>query len=185
MKITICLFLLIIGLGEFSFSQEKETISGLINEDSLPVPNEPNQIFYLQRDPDSNTIVYTLNIENGILNESEPVHQYWIRYAENGEKQKLSFIQRKMAYGIHFNKLDTDIFELYVQAYKPLKILLSKNANSEKYQASVKVQDMDILLSRFFVRIKGGSLFKPNVKYIEISGKNKATGKKVTYRVDI
>ena len=185
MRIIICLFLLITALGIPAFSQEKEAFAGQINKDNLPVPNEPNQLFYLQRDPDYNTIIYTLNIENGQLNLSEPVLNYWIRYAENGQTQKLSFIQRRMAYGIHVKELDAGVFELRVQAYKSLKIILSKNAKTEKYQASVKVKDKDILLSRIFVRIDGGSLFKPNVEYIEIFGKNKATGKDVTYRVDI
>lgn len=185
MRIIICFFVLITGIVSHSFSQEKETYSGQINKDDLPVPHELNQLFYLQRDPDYNTIVYTLNIENGELNKSDPVLQYWIRYAEKGQMQKLSFIQRKMAYGIHHKEIEPGIFELHVQAYKPLKIVLSKNAKSGKYQASVNIKDMDILLSRIFVRIKGGSLFKPNVEYIEVYGRNMATGKKITYRVDI
>ena len=31
----------------------------------LPVPKEENQLFYLQRDPNSNTVVYSLNIKDG------------------------------------------------------------------------------------------------------------------------
>lgn len=183
MRAIVCLFLLI--LGSPSFAQEKEVISGQINKDKLPVPHEINQLFYLQRDPDLNTVVYALNIQNGELNQSEPVLPYWIRYADKGQNQKLSFIQRKMAYGINHKELEPGVFELHVQAYKPLKILLSKNEKSGKYQALVKIKETDILLNRIFVRINGGSFFKPNVQYIEICGHNAATGKEINYRFDL
>ncbi len=46
--------------------------------DSLPVPaGINNQLFYLQRDPDANTVVYKLNIKNGELVDSEPVSAFW------------------------------------------------------------------------------------------------------------
>jgi hypothetical protein len=41
----------------------------------FPVPrNIPNLLFYLQRDPDANTVIYQLNLtEQGELNEAEPI----------------------------------------------------------------------------------------------------------------
>ncbi|WP_374761916.1 DUF4833 domain-containing protein [Dyadobacter frigoris] len=36
----------------------------------------------MQRDPDSNTICYTLNLDkNGLLNEKDPVKIFWVRYS--------------------------------------------------------------------------------------------------------
>lgn len=176
----ICFFLLLVATC--SFSQEKEVLEGQVDKNKLPVPKEDNQLFYLQRDPDINTIVYTLNIEDGELNTSNPVDAYWIRYTEDGKRKKLNFIQRKMAYGISHTEIEPGVFEIYVQSYKPLKIILSQNKKTKKYQALVKIKNENILLERFFVRIDGGSLFKPNVKYIEICGKSLATGKEVNYQ---
>lgn len=176
------LFFFLVLITNLSFSQENETLKGLVDKDKLPVPKEDNQLFYLQRDPDLNTIVYTLNLKDGKLNTSEPVHAYWIRYAEDGSSKKLNFIQRKMAYGISHTEIEPGVYEIHVQAYKPLKIILSKNKKTKKYQTFVKVKDTNIILDRIFVRIDGGSLFKPNVKYIEICGRDSSTGKEVNYQ---
>lgn len=183
MRFIVCLFLLMTAM--LSFSQEKEVINGQVNKDMLPVPHEKNQLFYLQRDPDSNTIIYALNLENGELNRTNPVLAYWIRYADAGQIQKLSFIQRKMAYGINVKELAPDLYEMHIQAYKPLKITLSKNEKTGKYQAFVTVKDKIILLDRIFVRINGGSLFKPNVQYIEVCGHHTENGKEINYRFDL
>lgn len=183
MRIMICLFLLIDA--SLSFSQENAVKDGQVNKNNLPTPQEENQLFYLQRDPDDNTIIYAASLLNGELDPSNPIDAYWIRYEEDGKKQKLSFIQRKMAYGVNYKELSPNVYEMYIHAYKPLKIKLSKNSKTGKFEAHVKVKDMNILLNRIFVRINGGSLFKPNVQYIEICGKNMKDGKETVYRFDL
>lgn len=73
----------------------------------------PNQLFYLQRDPNANTVVYQLNVNDaGKIDEDEPVRMFWLRYAEHGERQDLSFIQRRFAYGLTTQKLGPDKYEL-------------------------------------------------------------------------
>jgi hypothetical protein len=175
----------LLTVSTVSFSQEKEIISSHVNKEKLPIPNEKNQLFYLQRDPDINTIIYVLNIQNGKLNTSNPVLSYWIRYADRGQTEKLTFIQRRMAYGISHKEIEPGIYELHLPAYKALKITLSENRKTGKYQALVKIEGNDIILNNIFVRITGGSFFKPNVQYIEISGNNLKSGKKVEHRVEL
>lgn len=172
-------------IGTVTFSQDKEIVSSHVDKEKLPIPNEKNQLFYLQRDPDANTIVYTLNIQDGKLDPSNPVLSYWIRYAEKGQREKLSFIQRRMAYGISHKEIEPEIYELHLQAYKQLKIILSKNKKTGKYQALVKAENTDIILNSIFVRITGGSFLKPNVQYIIISGHSLKNGKKIEHRFEL
>lgn len=167
------------------FSQDKEILSSHVDKQKLPVPKEKDQLFYLQRDPDINTIVYTLNIQDGKLNTSNPVLFYWIRYAEKGQIEKLSFIQRRMAYGVSHKEIEPGIYELHLQAYKPLKIILSKSKNTGKYQAVVKIENDEVVLNSIFVRITGGSFFKPNVEYVEIVGHTLKNGKRIEHRFKV
>ena len=63
-----------------------------ISQDKFPTPaGNPKQLFYLQRTSNTNTIVYELNYKNGLLDEDEPVHVFWIRY---NEKRTQFFICR-------------------------------------------------------------------------------------------
>ncbi len=183
MKLIICFSLLTISI--FSFSQEKDIISKQVDKGKLPIPNEKHQLFYLQRDPDANTIVYVLNLEDGQLNQSNPVLAYWIRYADSGKIEKLTFFQRKMAYGISQKEIEPGVYELHIQAYKALKIILCPHPKTGKYQPLVRIEGHDIILNRIFARINGGSFLKPNVEYFEISGQRVDNGKKVDYRFNL
>lgn len=183
MKLIICFSLLTISI--FSFSQEREIITNQVDKGKLPVPHEKNQLFYLQRDPDANTIVYVLNLEDQKLNPSHPVLAYWIRYEDAGKIEKLTFLQRRMAYGINHKEIEPGVYELHIQAHKALKITLTPNPKTGRYQALVKIEGRHIILDRIFARIIGGSFLKPNVEYFEVSGHLVDNGKKISYRFDL
>lgn len=86
----------------------------------FPTPkNIDNMLFYIQRDPNTNTAIYAINYqENGKINKSSPIKAYWIRYAEKGEKKDFNYIQRKFAYGIESKTLNNEDFELQFVSYK-------------------------------------------------------------------
>jgi len=151
--------------------------------ESLPVPEEDGQLFYLQRDPDQNTIVYQVNMEDGELNEADPVNVYWIRYAEGGQRKKLSFIQRTMAYGVGHKRLEDGDFELRLAAYKTLPLRLSYLKNQKKYVVLATINGKDAILERIFVRITGGGALNPDIAYFEFSGRDVKTGKSIKQRI--
>jgi hypothetical protein len=82
--------------------------------DSFPVPKpNPKQLFYLQRTTNSNTIICDLNTDaKGQLIKDNPVHVYWIRYDEGGEKKELSYIQETFAYGIKHELLPLEVIRV-------------------------------------------------------------------------
>src|SRR6185437_6787711 len=96
--------------------------------DTFPVPRGNSiRLFYLQRQPNTNTIVYELHVKNNKLDADDPVHGYWIRYQEKGQREELSWIQRTFAYGIHSKKISDSEYELNFVSYKKRKFWLEKN----------------------------------------------------------
>ncbi|WP_175633987.1 DUF4833 domain-containing protein [Pedobacter ghigonis] len=154
---------------------------------NFPTPkNIDNMLFYLQRDPNTNTLIYSLNLEkDGEINRSQPVSVYWLRYAEKGEKKDLGYIQRKFAYGILTKELSKDRFELRFVSHKKLSFYLLRSANDQKYYVSVTLNDKKIKINRLFIRIEGGSFWLPNVKYASIEGTELTTGKAITERIAV
>ena len=75
---------------------------------SYPKPEDvENMLFYVQRTINSNTIVYTLNQDkDGNLNEAEPIKVYWIKYAQGGKVDPLTYIQKNYAYGVESTIFD-------------------------------------------------------------------------------
>ncbi|MBC7400040.1 MAG: DUF4833 domain-containing protein, partial [Mucilaginibacter sp.] len=146
-------------------------------EDKFPVPAENiSRLFYMQRTANTNTIIYELNAPGGKIDPENPLHVYWIRYAEKGQKEELSYIQRKFAYGLVTKKLSNDQYDVRFVSYKKFPLLLMK-ANDGKYHIFATVAQKQMMLNRLFVKIEGGPFWLPNVVYVELRGTDQNTGR--------
>ncbi|RZK15338.1 MAG: DUF4833 domain-containing protein [Hymenobacter sp.] len=153
----------------------------------FPVPSGvPNQLFYLQRDPNTNTVIYQLNLNSaGKLDEEEPVRIFWIRYAEHGQQQDLNFIQRKFAYGVKANKIGPDKYELRFAAYGKLPLYLMRGGPDRAFHVYTAIGSQQSVLERIYLHIEGGTFWVPNVKYVELKGNNPATREPVVSRFTV
>jgi len=130
--------------------------------------------------------MYDLNFENGTLNVEEPVHVYWIRYSDQGQRQELSYIQRTFAYGIKATALkNSNGYVMHFVSYKKYLLYLLKSAADNKYRVYTTVNSKTVVLNRIFIKINGGSFWSPKVEYVEIKGIDPASGKEVTDRLKI
>jgi len=156
--------------------------SNLHGQDKFPEPvGNANQLFYLQRTANTNTIICELNVKNGNLDLEDPVHVYWIRYSEKGQKEELNYIQKKFAYGVKSKLLSKDKYELQFVSYKKYSMYLMKDADN-KFNVYGAINQKQAIVNRIFVKINGGSFWVPNVEYVEIKGIDPATGKEVMER---
>ncbi len=111
-----------------SFGQDSRTV--------LPRPNIKNMLFYLQRDPDANTVIYEPNFKSdGTLHAGNPVKSSWIRYTENGKRKELNAIENKFAYGIQSKAIGNGEYELLLVSYKKMPLYLKKSENTYKVHA--------------------------------------------------
>ncbi|CAN5273643.1 hypothetical protein BH09BAC4_BH09BAC4_11990 [soil metagenome] len=168
-------------------AEAKGVASGLSQEKpklSFPVPkNIPNQLFYLQRDPNPNTIICALNLKNGQLDRHDPVHVFWIRYTEQSQPKELSYIQRTFAYGIKARALSNEEYELNFVSYKKFPLRLVKSERDAGYYVYANVNQKKVILRRLYLHIEGGTLWMPNVKYIQVEGINASTGESTVERI--
>ncbi|GLU52179.1 DUF4833 domain-containing protein [Dyadobacter frigoris] len=170
------------GSNTFADKKSKENLA-VAAVDTFPVPKLPNLLFYIQRDPNTNTICYELNVnDKGQLDEENPVHPFWIRYPEGGGRKELNYLQKKFAYGIIVKKAGKDYFQLKSVAYSKTPLYLKKGTNN-KYQVYMAINQKQCVLTKIFVRIEGGTFWVPNVRYIEVTGTDPATGKTVVERI--
>lgn len=152
--------------------------------DEFPVPNNvPGLLFYIQRDPNTNTICYQLNVDKqGKISEKNPVNTFWIRYPEGGMRKELNYLQRKFAYGINSKAIGNATYELRSVAYSKLPLYLRRDTRNE-YHVYTSIDKKECILSRVFIRIDGGTFWSPNVLYIELKGTEIATGKTIIQRI--
>lgn len=167
----------VLQLAGFASAQEK-----------LPVPADSKErLFYLQRDPNPNTVIYDINyLPDGTIDEEKPVKIYWIKYAKGGTVEELLPIEEKLAYGATTVLVDkkAGTYKMNMVAYKKMDILLKPSKSStKKYHAEVTANGKTLHVQKVFLRLENPNSFKPKLIYIEFTGKDVKTGKTITERV--
>ena len=111
----------------------------------------------------------------------EPVHIYWIRYGDKGQKAELSGIQRKYAYGLITKKVGPEHYEIHFNAKKKAFFELKKGADNQ-FHAFNMINKKPAILLKIFLQINGGPVFSPNIEYVELTGTDVENGTVVTER---
>jgi len=176
-SILIILTMLIL-LSQASYAQKQ------VNQGGLPTPKGCNLLFFLQRDPDANTVVYELNYNSdGTLQSNNPIKGSWIRYEEDQKFKELTTIEKKFAYGVQSKPIGDDAYEIRLVAYKKMPMYLLKSETDNKYHIYIKDEGKNLLLKRVFVRVNGGSFWCPKVQYIDLITTNSTTGMEILKRI--
>lgn len=149
-------------------------------QDTYPVPPLiGDNLFYIQRSGNHNTIVYDANLTaDKKFNSKKPVNIYWIRYTNGGVKEDLTFIQRNLAYGLSSKSLNNNAFEFHFVSYAKKNFLLYLDA-SGKPCAKLEVNGTQMVVRRIFLSIEEKSRWTlaPKIEYVEFFGTDPYTGK--------
>lgn len=167
------IFLLIMLLGNLNGHSQSD----------YPVPQTTaNHLFYIQRSGNTNTIMYDA-VLNGTkkFNTDNPIHSYWIRFADKGEKKELSFIQRKFAYGVDARpSKNRNEFEFNIVSYekRKMRLLFNKSGNPV---AITQINGKNAVLKKVFIKMDPGTMlsFTPDIKYVELYGNDPDTGAQI------
>jgi len=179
LKLAGIILILILLLSQTSPAQSN-------TKEPLPTPRGENMLFFLQRDPDANTVIYELNYNSaGKLDQDNPVKSSWIRYTEDGKYKDLTLIENKFAYGVKCKSLGNGEFEIRLRAYKKMPLYLKRSEHDNKYRIYIRDEGKDYLLKRVFVRVRGGSFWFPKVEYIDLITVNSASGVEILKRINI
>ncbi len=146
-------------------------------------PDAENRLFYIQRSSNTNTILYDANFTTDKkLDPKNPVHTYWIRYTDGGKKQELTNIQRTLAYGLHTSPIkgETNAYEGHFLAYRKRRFIVKQDAKGEAI-ALFPINGKMQILKKVFVKVDESGMM-PSVIYVELWGKDVATGKEVYER---
>jgi len=175
-RLSVLLFPLLLHGGVSHFGNARDPKPDTAAFD-FTVPKEPNMLFYLQRSPNENTIIYALKLTaEGTIPKEHPVDVYWRRYQEDGRRAELDFIQRTFAYGVRTKDLG-DKIEIRCIGYDKIPIYVYKHRiGSQPHRAMTVVNERAMVLDRIFLQINGGSFWFPNIEYAEFTGSDPVTG---------
>ena len=146
-------------------------------------PDEPNQLFYVQRSPNANTIVYAARLDaNGAIQRDNPVEAFWRKFNIDGSKQPLNFIERMMAYGVRTAPVTSGApITFTIAALPERKLTLSLDAG-KRPQALMQIGTRTVKVAYVYLHVVEGGLM-PNVPELDIFGTDIASGKTVHERL--
>lgn len=138
----------------------------VFGQKNYPIPEKTNNLlFYIQHSSNHNTFVYEYNPTSN----TNPIKIYRINYEGKGEKNPLTAIQKKFAYGVVYSDHKNDQFMLVAKRDIPFTIKSSNN----KYLVEIKLKNQIIIVDHIFLQIvKGTSGLKTKIDYMIIYGKN-------------
>lgn len=139
------------------------------NDNTYPTPE---RLFHIARSVNKNLVCYDLNIVNGEVNAKEPLKVYWVnREKHPGEKNGLSYIQRKLAYGYKVVSTTPHYWICALQAYPKRQILLAPYKKG--WACFVTINKQKAILNSLYVKSNKKNSLK--VEYVEIRGKSLST----------
>jgi uncharacterized protein DUF4833 len=180
-KILVCLALLgalPASAREFTSSvSEAAEIQRLRPE--FKVPDEPNQLFYVQRSPNANTVVYAARLDGaGNPDANTPVEAFWRKFNIDGSKQPLNFMERLMAYGVKMDARKAGQPVTFRIAALPERTLTLGLDAQKKPQALIQIAGRNVKLAYVYLHVVEGGLL-PKVPALDIFGTELASGKAV------
>jgi len=135
---------------------------------------DSQHLFKIERSKNANIVQYDARVgPDGKLLKKEPVVAYWVRLAEQGQVEKLSWIQRTFAYGFKA-KLDRnrETAELDMSADFGRPIIVIREG--DEFRATAPIDGSQSYLEKIFIQAHGKGI-SVTVEYIELFGEDMET----------
>ena len=143
---------------------------------------ERQSLFKIERSKNANIIQYDAQIgTDSRLYEKEPVIGYWVRLAEHGQVQELSWVQRKLAYGFDADfhpESDSVTLKMAADIGPPILVRLHEG----KYRGIVEINGKPSQLEKIFIQSHGKGV-SVTVDYIDIHGNDLGTAQETYMRI--
>ena len=126
-------------------------------------------LFTIERNKNANVVQYDVRItQDGALDRKEPVAVYWIRLAEEGQTEELSWIQRTCAYGVTARVGQDGLgaeLELKADIGRPIKV----HKEGEQYRATATIDGVQAYIEKIFIHASGRGM-STTVEFIDLHG---------------
>lgn len=138
-------------------------------------------LFVVERNKNGNVVHYEVCLnENSDLADPNPVRAYWI--LENGEKETLTEMERRFAYGIASQqRVGKNRFRILLTAVKDRNILVEKIG--DMYRAIIPIRGKPSILERVYVQADERWSGLPKVRYVDLLGRTLHTNTPIKERI--
>jgi len=145
-------------------------------------PLQRQSLFHIERSKNANIIQYDAQIgPDGKLDAVKPVVAYWIRLAEKGQIEPLSWVQKEFAFGFdaEYNaRNDTVALEMEHDVGRELNVLRV----DDEYRVKTTIAGTAAYLEKIYIKAhRRGFLVK--VEYLDVFGTDASSGEALYERL--
>jgi len=175
------LFVLLIALSSTAEAREfastvTESAEIASMRPEFKVPDEPNQLFYIQRSTNANTVIYATRLDSkGDFDPVTPVEVFWRTFNIDGSKIPLNFMERIMAYGVRMEPRGPGQPIIFTIAALPDRKLTLAFDAQHRPQALLQIGTHTVKLAYVYLHVVEGG-FLPSVPALDIFGTDIASG---------
>ena len=138
-------------------------------------------IIIIERNLNKNEVHYAVRIAHGRIDQEEPIVAYWIMKEKGGIREDLNWIEKRKAYGFNIKKDETgDFYYMKFKGYdtRSIKVLVKDG----QPKAEIGINKAPAYFEKMYIyAVVSG--FMPDIKYIELKGKDLKTGIHVSERI--
>ncbi len=142
-------------------------------------------VFVFERNTNRNMVCYDINLQGGSLCKKTPLKVYWVvggGFRTKGfdyKIEELTFLDRKMAFGVKVINAKEDEALVHLTAYKDLSIRICKHKG--KWVGIVKLHGHEMILERMYAQMKPPMCIR--CEYVDIYGTDINTGESRCERI--
>jgi hypothetical protein len=187
MKYSLLMIALLAALPAMPLPAGARDFSSTVSESSeivhlrpeFKVPDDPNQLFYVQRSPNANSVVYAARLDaKGNFDSRNPVDAFWRKFNIDGSKKSLNFLERMMAYGVRVTAAGQGQPVTFTIAALPERKLTLGWDVQHHPQATMTIGSRTVKVAYVYLQVVEGGLM-PDVPSLDIVGTDIASGKAV------
>jgi Domain of unknown function (DUF4833) len=140
-------------------------------------------LFVIARSKNANVVHYEARVrQNGRLDPDEPVVAYWVMRAEDGRREGLTWLERRLAYGFTTSlEAGGEGLRLHVRAFTRRDLSVRRDGTGH-FHAEMPIAGHHAWLERIFVASDEHGM-TPSVRYIDLLGRLPGDGTRVSERI--
>ena len=174
----------LLGLAVLDGAAARQLSSQVTEIDEIPrvrpefkVPDDPDMLFYVERSPNANTVVYAVRRDaHGEVDSDTPVEGFWRWFNVDGQKKALNFVERMMAYGVRINRPARGQPVTFQVAALPERVLTLDLDDKKRPKALIQIGNHTARLVYVYLNVIEGGVM-PTVPSLEIFAIDKSSGK--------
>ncbi len=153
-----------------------------IGFDALADTARTEPLFVIARSKNANVVQYAARVNrDGRLDREEPVIAYWIMRAEDGRREGLTWLERRLAYGFTTAWAPGgDALRLELKAFSRRGLAVNREENGH-FHAETTIAGRRARLERIFVASDERGI-TPTVRYLDLFGRQ-TDGTRVSERI--